>query len=202
MARIAPRRIGTQFAGRRPALLVVAPSRTTVALASTREPHAAEGSSRAAILTPSPIRSPSLSSTTSPTWMPTGNSIRRSGGRPALRSTMPFCTSMAQRTASTTLLNSMMLPSPVRFATRPLCTAMVGSIRSLRSARRRASVRSSSDPASFNVGEDLFDHLTHLGVGRLDRACVHSALEVVGHHVAPRAELDPAIHVLQNFSAV
>ena len=36
------------------------------------------------------------------------NSMRRSGGRPALRSTMPFCTSMAQRTASTTLRNSMM----------------------------------------------------------------------------------------------
>jgi hypothetical protein len=33
-------------------------------------------------------------------------SMRRSGGRPALRSTIPFCTSMAQRTASTTLLNS------------------------------------------------------------------------------------------------
>ena len=33
--------------------------------------------------------------------------MRRSGGRPALRSTMPFCTSMAQRTASTTLRNSM-----------------------------------------------------------------------------------------------
>jgi hypothetical protein len=38
---------------------------------------------------------------TSPRWMPTRNSMRRSGGRPALRSTMPFCTSMAQRTAST-----------------------------------------------------------------------------------------------------
>ena len=64
-------------------------------------------SRRAAMLTPSPIRSPSLSSTTSPRWMPTRNSMRRSGGRPALRSTMPFCTSMAQRTASTTLRNSM-----------------------------------------------------------------------------------------------
>jgi hypothetical protein len=53
-----------------------------------------------------------------------------------------------------------------------------------------------------NVGEDLFDHLTHLGVGRLDRACVYSALEVAGHHVPPHAGLDPAIHVLQNFSAV
>ena len=41
------------------------------------------------------------------------------GGRPALRSTMAFCTSMAQRTASTTLRNSMRLPSPVRLTTRP-----------------------------------------------------------------------------------
>ena len=35
------------------------------------------------MLTLSPIRSPSLSSTTSPRWMPTRNSMRRSGGRPA-----------------------------------------------------------------------------------------------------------------------
>jgi len=33
---------------------------------------------------------PSLSSTTSPRWMPTRNSMRRSVGTPALRSTMPF----------------------------------------------------------------------------------------------------------------
>ena len=46
------------------------------------------------------------------THVPTRNSIRRSGGRPALRSTIPFCNSMAQRTASTTLRNSMMLPPP------------------------------------------------------------------------------------------
>jgi hypothetical protein len=39
------------------------------------------------------IRSPSLSSTTSPRWMPTRNSMRRSGGRPALHSIMPFCIS-------------------------------------------------------------------------------------------------------------
>jgi hypothetical protein len=45
--------------------------------------------------------------------------------------------------------DSMRTPSPVRLTMRPLCTAMVGSIRSLRSARRRASVRSSSDPASL-----------------------------------------------------
>jgi hypothetical protein len=34
---------------------------------------------RAATLTPSPVRSPSLSSTMSPRWMPTRSSIRRSG---------------------------------------------------------------------------------------------------------------------------
>ena len=62
----------------------------------------------AAMLTPSPIRSPSLSSTTSPTWTPTRNSRRFSGATPALRSTIALCTSMAQRTASTTLRNSIM----------------------------------------------------------------------------------------------
>ena len=112
-------------------------------------PGLAIPSNRAAILTPSPIRSPSLSSTTSPRWMPMRNSMRRSGGRPALRSTIPFCTSMAQRTASTTLRNSTMAPSPVRLTTRPLWTAIIGSIRSLRSARSRASMRSSSEPASL-----------------------------------------------------
>ena len=103
-------------------------------------------SNRAAILTPSPIRSPSLSSTTSPRWTPMRKSIRRSSGTPALRSTIAFCTSMAQRTASTTLRNSTSAPSPVRLTTRPLCTAIVGSIRSLRNARNRAKVRSSSAP--------------------------------------------------------
>ena len=111
-------------------------------------PGLATSSRRAAMLTPSPIRSPSASSTTSPTWTPIRNSIRRSFGTPALRSIMPFCTSTAQRTASTTLRNSTRAPSPVRFTTRPAWTAMVGSTRSLRRARRRASVRSSSVPAS------------------------------------------------------
>ena len=82
-------------------------------------PGSAIASMRAAILTPSPIRSPSHSSTTSPRWMPMRNSMRRSGGRPALRSIMPFCTSMAQRTASTTLRKSTSAPSPVRLTTRP-----------------------------------------------------------------------------------
>ena len=40
--------------------------------------------SRAAILTPSPIRSPSLSSTTSPRWMPIRNSMRLSCGDPGV----------------------------------------------------------------------------------------------------------------------
>jgi hypothetical protein len=53
----------------------------------------------------------------------------------------PNVTSMAQRTASTTLRNSTRAPSPVRFMTRPLCTEIVGSMRSLRSARRRARVQ-------------------------------------------------------------
>ena len=41
-------------------------------------PGAAIPSRREAMLTPSPIRSPSLSSTTSPRWMPIRNSMRRS----------------------------------------------------------------------------------------------------------------------------
>src|SRR5262244_3160531 len=55
---------------------------------------------------------------------------------------------MPQRTASTTLRNSTRTPSPVRFTTRPLWTAIVGSTRSLRRARSLANVRSSSAPAS------------------------------------------------------
>ena len=46
------------------------------------------------------------------------------------------------------LRNSTTARSPVRLMTRPLCTEMVGSIRSLRSARNRANVRSSSAPVS------------------------------------------------------
>ena len=75
------------------------------------------------------------SSTTSPRWMPTRNSMRRSGGRPALRSTMPFCTSMAQRTASTTLLNSIKTPSPVRL-TGDSTINRSGLVRGLADARR------------------------------------------------------------------
>ena len=57
-------------------------------------PGSAIPSSRAAILTPSPIRSPSLSSTTSPRWMPIRNSMRLSDATPALRSTIALWTSV------------------------------------------------------------------------------------------------------------
>ena len=48
-------------------------------------------------------------------------------------------------------------PSPVRLTTRPRCTAMVGSIRSLRSARNRAKMRSSSAPAKPAVADHIRD---------------------------------------------
>src|SRR5208337_4703444 len=59
-------------------------------------PGFATPSNRAAILTPSPFKSPSLSSTTPPKCMPTRNSMRHSGGTPAFRSTRPVCSSVAQ----------------------------------------------------------------------------------------------------------
>src|SRR5208283_6003205 len=49
--------------------------------------------------------------------MPIQNSMRRSWATPALRSTIAFCASMAQRTASTTLRNLTSAPSPVRLNT-------------------------------------------------------------------------------------
>ena len=60
----------------------------------------------------------------------------RSTGTPALRSTIASCTSMAQRTASTTERNSTRAPSTAPFTTRDLWTAIVGSIS--RSAMRAA----------------------------------------------------------------
>ena len=45
--------------------------------------------------------------------------MRRSGGTPGVALDEVVCTSIAQRTASTTLRNSMRLPSPVRFTIRP-----------------------------------------------------------------------------------
>src|SRR5262245_40250295 len=73
-------------------------------------------SSRAAILTPSPIKSPSLSSTTSPRWMPIRNSMRRSVGRPVFRSTMPLCTSIAHRIDHTAELDDAAVPGALNDA--------------------------------------------------------------------------------------
>src|SRR5271166_3122413 len=121
-------------------------SRTCRQASSDRQiaPGAQIPSSRAAILTPSPIRSPSASSTTSPRWMPVRIFMRLSGASVWLRSASPLATSSAQRTASTTLRNSTIAPSPVRLTTRPPCAATAGLNSSVRSARRRASVASSS----------------------------------------------------------
>ncbi len=57
--------------------------------------------------------------------------------------------SMAQRVASTALLNSIKIPSPVRLTIRPRCPAIVGSSNSRRWALSRASVPSSSAPISL-----------------------------------------------------
>ena len=55
---------------------------------------------------------------------------------------------LGHRPLDFTLRNSTIAPSPVRLTTRPWWTAIVGSIRSLRSLRSRARIRSSSAPAS------------------------------------------------------
>ena len=75
--------------------------------------------SLAAMFTPSPMRSPSASSMTSPRCMPVRISMRRSSARPAFCARRPSPTSSEQRTASTTLANSTMIPSPMRLTTRP-----------------------------------------------------------------------------------
>jgi hypothetical protein len=105
-------------------------------------------SSRAAILTPSPSKSPSGCTITSPTWTPTRNSIRLSGSKSALRADTPRWTSRKQRTASTTLENSTRKPSPIVLTMWPRWVWIAGSISSARSARRRRIVPSSSAPVS------------------------------------------------------
>src|SRR5215471_11825766 len=64
----------------------------------------------------------------------------------AFRLFIPRCTSTAQRRASTTLGNSIRIPSPVVLTTRPRCSAMFGSISSRRQALSAARVPSSSAP--------------------------------------------------------
>jgi hypothetical protein len=66
------------------------------------------------------------------------------------------------RTASTTLRNSTIAPSPVRLTTWPLCTAMVGSIRSLRSARSPR-----QNPVLVGSGQQrIADHVGHQDRGQ------------------------------------
>ena len=81
-------------------------------------PGSANASRRAATLTPSPKISPP-STMTSPRLTPTRQRIRRSSGKSGSRSSMPRCTSAAQRTASTTEKNSASRPSPVVLTIRP-----------------------------------------------------------------------------------
>jgi len=111
-------------------------------------PGSASASSRAAILTPSPNRSPSSSTSISPWWMPTRYSTRLSLAIVALRSAIPACTSAAQRSASTTLPNSTSSPSPVVLTSLPLCAAIVRSISSARMAFSAWRVPPSSAPIS------------------------------------------------------
>ena len=75
--RIHPERLGDVLELRRAEIgdRKIEPSLTCRYASSERQiaPGLATPCNRAAILTPSPIRSPSLSSTTSPKWMPTRN---------------------------------------------------------------------------------------------------------------------------------
>src|SRR6516162_4971608 len=56
--------------------------------------------------------------------MPMRNSMRLSAATPLFRSGIAYCTSTAQRTASTTLANSTSRPSPVVLTMRPRCSAI------------------------------------------------------------------------------
>jgi hypothetical protein len=79
---------------------------------------------------------------------------RGAGGHPrrrgssALRSAIPRWTSRAHRTASTTLLNSANIPSPVFLTTRPRCWAILGSTRERRWSWSWVCVPSSSRPVN------------------------------------------------------
>ena len=66
------------------------------------------------------------------------------GGSGSLLAAIAVCTSAAQRSASTTLVNSTKRPSPVVLTMRPRCSAIFGSITSARSDLRRRRVPSSS----------------------------------------------------------
>jgi hypothetical protein len=86
---------------------------------------------------------------TSPRLVPMRNSIRFSFGSWALRSAIAYCTSTAQRTASTTLENSTSKLSPVVLTIRPRCSLTLGSPSSRQIAFNASSVPSSSPPISL-----------------------------------------------------
>jgi hypothetical protein len=88
-------------------------------------------SSRAAIFTPSPKISSSLTMT-SPTLTPIRKRIRRPSGSLSLALSSAPWTSIAQRTASSTLTNSASTLSPAVFAIRPRCRVMSSSTRARR----------------------------------------------------------------------
>ena len=108
-------------------------------------PGSASGSKRAAMLTPSPYRS-SFSMMTSPRLMPIRSTMV--GWRAvASRNAAPErCTESAQFTASTTLPNSTMVPSPISFTMRPLWAATAGLKMVSRWRFRAANVPASSAP--------------------------------------------------------
>jgi hypothetical protein len=76
------------------------------------------------------------------------NSIRSSVEIAALRKARAACTSLAQRSASTTLPNSTSKPSPIVLTIRPWCSAILGSVSSARIAASRFKVPPSSVPIS------------------------------------------------------
>ena len=120
-----------------------------------------------------------VSSTTSPRWTPIRNSMRRSSERPALRSRRPSWTSIAHRTASTTLRNSTRIPSPVRLTIRPMMGSdgRIDQIAVQRpEPRQRALLVEARKPAEA-------DHVGGQDRGELSR---------LGHEPVPRSRHDPS----------
>ena len=106
-------------------------------------PAGASGSSRAAMLTPSPrMSSPSM--TMSPTLMPMRRRRRRASGSLAPRSPMSVWMAIAVLTAATTEGNSMRKPSPMVLIKRPPPAAVRGSMTAVRNACSRVTTPSSS----------------------------------------------------------
>ena len=137
----------------------------------------------------------SASSTmTSPRWTAMRKSMRCGSSRPPFRRAMACCTSTAQRTASTTLANSTMAPSPMSLMTRPPCSARSGSNRLRRASCSRSSVPASSTPMSLEkpttsatrIAESLrcIQHLSALPSGH--KANAHRLPDAGGQgHVEP-----------------